>query len=111
MAFVGREVAETELVVVHGEELGSEVFVVGLAFAADVAGAPATVEELPFAVVDFHGVPRVGRVLGRDGRAGCERRKTKALAVAADDEALETSFGGDGGEQARIAFADRETAS
>ena len=61
---VGREMAETEFVVRHGEEARGEIFVVGFSRAGDVACAPAAVDELPFTVVDFYRVPCVVAAFG-----------------------------------------------
>lgn len=69
LGFIGGEMAEAEVFVGHGEEGGSERFGVGFSFAADVAGAPAAVDQLPFAIVDFDGVPGVVGMFGWDGRA------------------------------------------
>ena len=66
---VGREVAEPEFIVVHGEEPRRKVFVVGFALSGDIARAPAAVDELPFAVVDFHGIPGVVGTFRRDRRS------------------------------------------
>ncbi len=106
--FVGGEVAKAELVIGHGEMTGSELFGVLLVADADVAGAPAGVDELPFTVVNLDGVPGVGAVFGRDGLAGLEWRETGAFAVPADDERLETGFGGEGSEETGVTFADGE---
>lgn len=106
--FVGGEVAEAELVIRHGEMARGEFLSVFLVADADVAGAPAGVDELPFTVVDLDGVPGVSAVFGRDGLAGLEWRETGAFAVAADDEGLETGFGGEGSEETSVTFADGE---
>lgn len=106
--FVGGEMTEAELVVGHGEVARGEFLGVFLLADADVTGAPAGVDELPFAGVDLDGVPGVGAVFGGDGFAGLERGEAGAFAVAADDEGFEAGFGGEGGEEAGVAFADSE---
>ena len=68
MQFISREVAQTELVVRHGEEARGEILVVGFPRAGDVACAPAAVDELPFVVIDLDRVPRVVAAFRWDGR-------------------------------------------
>lgn len=108
VGFVLWVVAEAEFGVGHCEEGWREGFVIGLAFAADVAGTPAGVNEFPFAVVDFDGVPRVALGHRGDGRAWREGGEAVAFSVAADDDGFEAGFGGYGGEEAGIAFANGE---
>lgn len=108
VARVLRVVLEAELVVVHVEALGREVPVVRLAAALHIAGAPATVDQLPLAAVDAHRVPRVPAVERRHGRAMPQRRVAESFAVAADDDAFEADGRGEGGEEAGVAFADRQ---
>ena len=69
VGFVLWIVAEAKFGVGHCKARGCEGFVVGLAFAANVAGAPTGVEEFPFAVINFDGVPRVALGFGGDGGA------------------------------------------
>ena len=71
------EVFEAEVFVGFGEFLGGEV--AGVFVGAYVAGAPAGVEELPFAVVYFDGVPCVVEVLWRAGLAWFERLIAEAF--------------------------------
>ena len=106
--FIRREMAEAEFLIGHGEEARLELLAVGFARAGDVAGAPAGVDEFPFAVVDLDRVPRVVAAFRRDGRVGRQGGVAEAFAVAADDEAFEAGFGGEGGEEAGVAFADGE---
>lgn len=87
---------------------GCEFLGVSLFADADVPGAPAGVDEFPFAVVDLDGVPGVGAVFGWDRLAGLEGGEAGAFAMAADDEGFEAGFGGYSGEKTGVAFADSE---
>ena len=68
VVFVGRVVLEAELVIVFRELGGFEAFRIGLAFAAYIASAPASIEELPLAAVDPDGVPSMVSALRRKRR-------------------------------------------
>lgn len=57
MVPIGREMGQAELVVVFGEMCWCEGFVVRLALTIDAAGTPTRVQELPFAIINFDGVP------------------------------------------------------
>jgi hypothetical protein len=63
LSFVLWEVAESKVLVCHGEHARREMCRVGLAFASDVAGAPAWVDEFPEPIIYFDGIPRVSRRL------------------------------------------------
>lgn len=106
--FIVREMAEAKFVVGHCEMPGCEFLRVFLFVEADVARAPAGVDEFPFAVVDFDGVPGVVHAFGGDGLTRFERGETGAFAVAGYDEGFEAGFCGEGGEEAGVAFADGE---
>lgn len=67
MGSVLGEVARAKFDVGHGEEGRGEGFVIRLAFAADVSGAPTAINEFPLPVVDFDGVPGVVMRLWGDG--------------------------------------------
>lgn len=82
------EVPQSEFVVVHSEEFGGEVFFVGLTLAGYIPGAPAAVNELPFAIIDFDGVPRMICVFCRDRGSKWEGSKAKAFAMASDYDAF-----------------------
>lgn len=86
---IRRKVPQSEFVVVHGEEFGGEVFVVGLTLAGDIACAPAAVNEFPFTVIDSNGIPRMIRVLRRDRGSRWEGSETKAFAMASDYDAFQ----------------------
>lgn len=100
---------EPEFVIRHREELGGEVLVVRLAAAADVASAPAAIDELPFAVIDFDGVPCVALFFGRERCVGLQSGETIAFSVASDDDRFEPDLGGERGEESGVAFADGES--
>lgn len=102
--------ALAELVVGHGEPGGREVAVIGLAGALDVAGTPAWIDEFPCTAVDSDSVPGVaGDVACWEGIARFEGGETVALAVTADDYALEASGGSESSEESSVAFADCKT--
>lgn len=62
---------ESKLIIRFGEVFRAELFIVRLAFAFDVSGAPTWVDEFPCAIIDFNGVPSVpGGVAGRN-RSTC----------------------------------------
>ena len=106
VGLVGRKMAEAKFVVVHCKVAGAESFIVRLAFAADVAGSPATVDEFPFVGVDFDGVPGMGGVFAWDGSVGGEESETETFAMAPNDKAFEAGFAGQGGKEAGVTFAD-----
>lgn len=66
---------------------------VWLAFATDMAGTPARIDELPLSVVDPDSIPRVARGLWRYWIARFKGRKSISLAVSANDHRFKTSFG------------------
>ena len=111
---VGRVVGEAEFGVVESELGRVEEGFVGFPGAGDDAGAPAAVDQLPAArhaaVREVDGVPGVAGAEGGHRGAGGEGSVAVAFAVAADDEGLETAVGGEGGEEAGVAFADGEAA-
>lgn len=88
------EVLDGEFFVGHGEVVRTEALDVGHAGALDVAGAPARVDEFPFAVIDANRVPGVAGVVGGEGGSGFDRCVAIALAVAANDDTFETGVGG-----------------
>ena len=97
---------DAEFFIAHGEVARLEALHVGHSSALDVAGAPACINQFPFASVDAHGVPGMAGVVGWEGGAGWQGGVAIAFAVAADDNAFETSVCGEGGEKGGIAFAD-----
>ena len=88
VVFVSGVVLEAEVVVVFGKLSGLEAFVIGLAFAAHVAGAPACVEELPRATVNLDGVPGMVGALRREGCPAAYGDMAEAFAVTVYDYAF-----------------------
>lgn len=99
-----REVLPPKQLVAHRKLRGIKLAFVRLA--AEVARAPARVNELPVAVVDAHGVPRVAGRVGRWRRlAVFDRLEAEALSVPSHHDALQAGALGDGFVGAGVAFA------
>lgn len=94
LGFICREMREAKFVVGHDEMTRGELLVVRLSFSVDVSRAPATVNQFPFAVINFHRIPGVVRALGGDRCAGRCARKPEPFAMTTDHDAFETAFGG-----------------
>ena len=65
-------------------------------FVRDVAGAPACVDEFPFAVVDTNGVPGVVGFKGWDGVTWFEWCVAVAFAITINSHTFQTGMEGDG---------------
>jgi hypothetical protein len=104
--FASGEMLDAEFFIAHGKVPRFKPLHIGLSGALDVTGAPACVDEFPFAVVDADSVPGVAGVVGWKDSSRFQRGVPVALSVAADDNAFEAGVGGQGCEQGSIAFTD-----
>lgn len=95
---------QAELVIRYVEMIRFEALLVWLTFSADVASAPAGIDEFPGAVVDFDDVPGViGGEWWHCG-SGRERRVSVTFPMAGDDDRLEASVCCECGEETSITF-------
>lgn len=104
--FIGWEMLEPKLVVAHGEVSRCEFLSVCLLAHMDMSGAPAGIDELPLAVINFNSVPGMGAEFRWDGLPGFEGGPAGTFTVAADYERFQSGFGSDGGEETSVTFAD-----
>ena len=66
MVLVAWEMFGPKLLIRHGEALWVKFLLIELTCTLDVAGTPASVYELPFAVVDPDGVPGMACIVRRE---------------------------------------------
>lgn len=101
---------EAKFVVGHCEHPRGEFLGVGLACTGDVAGAPASIDDLPLAVINFDCVPGVIGILGGEWDTWFKGFVTaEAFAVAAYDNRFHASFSSYGCVEACVAFAHGKT--
>ena len=89
---VGGKVPPAEEIVAHGEHVRIEFRHVRFPFALHVPGTPAAVDELPFAVIDSHGVPGMGGEFAGDGIARVRVGEAEAFAVPGDGHGFKSGF-------------------